>query len=115
MCVHTTRSVNPRQMPESGLDAGMSLRTTQRRNKDGSVVRYLQLAHNRRSGASTQAEVLVNLGREDRLVERVKPGEAVPSGLSEQPSSWSGLLIHAATGTGGGVGARRMNRSGVRA
>jgi hypothetical protein len=31
------------------------------------VVRYLQLAHNRRKGASTQAEVLVSLGREDRL------------------------------------------------
>lgn len=45
----------------------MYLRTTQRRNKDGSVVRYLQLAHNRRNGASTQAAVLVNLGREDRL------------------------------------------------
>jgi hypothetical protein len=45
----------------------MYLRTTQRRNKDGSVVRYVQLAHNRRTGASTQAEVLVNLGREDRL------------------------------------------------
>ena len=45
----------------------MYLRTIQRRNKDGSVVRYLQLAHNRRKGASTQAEVLVSLGREDRL------------------------------------------------
>jgi len=45
----------------------MYLRTTQRRNKDGSVVRYVQLAHNRRTGNSTQAEVLVNLGREDRL------------------------------------------------
>jgi hypothetical protein len=27
--------------------------------------------------------------------------------------SMSGLLIHAATGTGGGVGARRTNRSGA--
>jgi Transposase DDE domain len=45
----------------------MYLRTIQRRNKDGSVVRYLQLAHNRRKGTSTQAEVLVSLGREDRL------------------------------------------------
>jgi hypothetical protein len=45
----------------------MYLRTTQRRNKDGSVVRYVQLAHNRRRGKSTQAEVLVNLGREDHL------------------------------------------------
>jgi hypothetical protein len=31
------------------------------------VVRYVQLAHNRRVDGKTQAEVLVNLGREDRL------------------------------------------------
>lgn len=46
---------------------GMYLRTTQRRNRDGSVVRYVQLAHNRRVEGVTQAEVLVQLGREDRL------------------------------------------------
>lgn len=45
----------------------MYLRTTQRRRSDGSVVRYLQLAHNRRVGGVTQAEVLLNLGREDAL------------------------------------------------
>jgi hypothetical protein len=45
----------------------MYLRTTQRRNTDGSIVRYVQLAHNRRVEGVTQAEVLVNLGREDRL------------------------------------------------
>src|SRR5262245_50023076 len=45
----------------------MYLRATQRRNRDGSVVRYLQLAHNRRVEGVTQAEVLVNLGREDRV------------------------------------------------
>jgi transposase len=45
----------------------MYLRTIQRHNKDGSTVRYVQLAHNHRKGASTQAEVLVQLGREDRL------------------------------------------------
>ena len=45
----------------------MYLRTIQRRNRDGSVVRYVQLAHNRRKGTSTQAQVLVSLGREDRL------------------------------------------------
>jgi len=45
----------------------MYLRTTQRRRKDGSLVRYVQLAHNRRVGGVTQAEVLVNLGREDQL------------------------------------------------
>ena len=45
----------------------MYLRTTARRNKDGSVVRYLALAHNQRVGATTKANVLLNLGREDRL------------------------------------------------
>jgi transposase len=45
----------------------MYLRTTERRNKDGSVVRYLALAHNQRVGATTKANVLLNLGREDRL------------------------------------------------
>jgi hypothetical protein len=45
----------------------MYLRKTQRRNKDGSVVRYVQLANNRRIDGQTQAEVLVNLGREDGL------------------------------------------------
>ena len=45
----------------------MYLRTTQRKNRDGSVVRYVQLAHNRRAGGVTQAQVLLNLGREDQL------------------------------------------------
>ena len=45
----------------------MYLRTTQRRRKDGSVTRYVQLAHNRRVDGVTQAEVLVKLGREEDL------------------------------------------------
>src|SRR3954453_17971639 len=45
----------------------MYLRTTQRRRKDGSLARYVQLAHNRRVGGVTQAEVMLNLGREDQL------------------------------------------------
>lgn len=45
----------------------MYVRTTQRRNRDGSTVRYVQVAHNRRVEGVTQAEVLLNLGREDRL------------------------------------------------
>jgi hypothetical protein len=45
----------------------MYLRSTQRRRKDGSIVRYLQLAHNRRVEGLTRAEVLLNLGREDQL------------------------------------------------
>ncbi len=44
-----------------------SLRTTLRRNTDGSTVRYVQLAHDRRVERVTQAQVLLNLGREDKL------------------------------------------------
>jgi transposase len=50
-----------------GRLVGMYLRTTQRKNRDGSVVRYVQLAHNRRVDGVTQAQVLLNLGREDQL------------------------------------------------
>jgi transposase len=46
---------------------GMYLRRTQRRRRDGSAVGYVQLAHNRRVGGVTRAEVLLNLGREDEL------------------------------------------------
>ena len=45
----------------------MYLRTTQRLRKDGSPVRYVQVAHNRRVNGVTRAEVLLNLGREDQL------------------------------------------------
>lgn len=47
----------------------MYLRTIQRRNKDGSVVRYVQLAHNVRHAESGNpvAEVIHSFGREDQL------------------------------------------------
>lgn len=45
----------------------MYLRRTQRKRTDGSVVGYLQLAHNERVGGVTRAKVLLNLGREDEL------------------------------------------------
>jgi transposase len=47
----------------------MYLRTTQRKNTDGSVVRYYQLAHNVRDPQSGQvtAKVLYNFGRADEL------------------------------------------------
>src|SRR4051794_41978289 len=45
----------------------MYLRRTQRKRTDGTTVGYVQLAHNRRVDGVTRAEVLVNLGREDRL------------------------------------------------
>jgi Transposase DDE domain len=45
----------------------MYLRTTSRRNADGSTVRYVALAHNHRVEGRTQAQVLLNLGRADLL------------------------------------------------
>ncbi len=47
----------------------MYIRTTSRRNKDGSVVRYLALAHNVRDEKTgmPKAEVIHNLGREDTI------------------------------------------------
>ena len=47
----------------------MYLRTIQRRNKDGSVVRYMQLAHNVRhpDSGNPVAEVIHSFGREDQL------------------------------------------------
>lgn len=47
----------------------MYLRTTQRRNRDGSTVRYFQLAHNQwdaKAGRSS-VQVLYHFGREDKL------------------------------------------------
>jgi hypothetical protein len=44
------------------------LRTSSRRNRDGSTVRYVSIAHNERSpGGPSVAKVLLPLGREDRL------------------------------------------------
>ncbi|WP_189244252.1 IS1634 family transposase, partial [Planobispora rosea] len=45
----------------------MYLRFTQRANADGSVVRYVALAHNRRVDGKIKPDVLMNLGRVDRL------------------------------------------------
>src|SRR5215207_1283218 len=48
---------------------GMYLRTTQRRNKDGSVVRYLALAENIRDAEKgyVEARVVHSFGRADEL------------------------------------------------
>jgi hypothetical protein len=45
----------------------MYLRFTQRTNTDGSAVRYVALAHNRRVDGRVKPDVLMNLGRVDRL------------------------------------------------
>lgn len=52
----------------------MYLRTTQRRNKGRSIVRYVQVAHNRKVEGVTQAEVRLNQGREDILDRDGRPG-----------------------------------------
>src|SRR3989304_1382430 len=71
-----------------GIYVGMYLRRTQRRRKDGSLVRYLQLAHNRRAGGGTRAEGLLHPRRGD---ERAGRG----GGGGDRPAS-----------AGGGRGAR---------
>jgi len=47
----------------------MYLRTTQRKNKDGSIVQYYQLAHNERHPVTGKpvARIIHNFGRADRL------------------------------------------------
>jgi hypothetical protein len=69
----------------------MYLRTTPRKNKDGSVVRYVQLAHNTWDPVAkrSRAEVIYNFGREDassratlerlaRSLSRFLSGETAP-------------------------------------
>lgn len=53
------------RMWSTGCVVVMYLRTTSRRNADGSIVRYLALAHNERVEGQSRARVLLNLGRED--------------------------------------------------
>jgi len=75
----------------------MYLRTIARRNKDGSVARYYQLAHNARNARGwSQTEVLYTFGREEELdrgalarlarsISRVlTPGQALAAGAPEE-------------------------------
>lgn len=50
-------------------NVGMYIRTIQRKNKDGSVVRYIQLAHNQwdPQAGCAKAKVLFNFGREEEV------------------------------------------------
>ena len=84
----------------------MYLRFTQRANSDGSVVRYVALAHNRRIDGKVKPDVLMNLGRVDRLdvdgLRRLAASitkhfggeEQVPGGLSDDAEA--GLAAGAA-------------------
>ena len=66
---HTTTYVTVDLWRNMGYNLGMYVRTVTRRKKDGSIVRYLQLAHNewdpRRKCAV--ARVLYNFGREEEV------------------------------------------------
>src|SRR6266508_111613 len=66
-CSNTTSSLN---LVPSGIlwfVVGMYLRFTSRANTDGSVVRYVALAHNRRVDGKIKPDVLMNLGRVDQV------------------------------------------------
>jgi hypothetical protein len=86
----------------------MYLRTTQRRNKDGSVVRYLALAENRRhpEKGHVEARVIHSFGREDELdraalerlvasIRRVLGGAADGPDVRHAASADSGIAIEA--------------------
>jgi hypothetical protein len=95
------------------------LRTSSRRNKDGSTVRYLSIAHNERSpGGPSVARVLLPLGREDRLdVDALRRlVGSINRYLGEDPGTDAGAQLGAEPGGGltitdsrpaGGVAARR--------
>src|SRR3954467_7912707 len=69
MCRYTFRWQRAcRGLVIGGQGVGVDLRTSSRRNRDGSTVRYVSIAHNERSpGGPSGAKVLLPLGREDRL------------------------------------------------
>jgi hypothetical protein len=91
---------------------GMYLRTTQRRNKDGSVVRYYALAENVRhpDKGYVEARVVHNFGRADRLdraalerlvasIRRVLEGEA-GGPVAPGAAGAAGIAIEATFGLG---------------
>ena len=59
----------------------MYLRSTKRKNKDGSVVEYFQLAHNERHPETRKpvARIIHNFGRADQLDRQERSGCADPS------------------------------------
>ena len=61
----------------------MYLRSTKRKNKDGSVVEYLQLAHNERHPDTRKpvANIIHNFGRADQLDRRRLTGRGLEAAL----------------------------------
>src|SRR4051794_12360370 len=90
-----------------GQAVGVYLRTSSRRNRDGSTVRYLSIAHNERSpGGPSVAKVLLPLGREDRLdvagLRRLVG--SINRYLGEDAGSDAGAQVGAEPGDGPGGG-----------
>jgi hypothetical protein len=86
-----------------GQGVGVYLRTSSRRNRDGSTVRYVSIAHNERApGGPSVARVLLPLGREDRLdvagLRRLVG--SINRYLGEEPGSDAGAQIGAEPGEG---------------
>src|SRR3954453_19342772 len=72
MCRYTFRRQRAcRGLVIGGQGVGVYLQTSSRRNKDGSAVRYVSIAHNERSpGGPSVARVLLPLGRETASTSR---------------------------------------------
>src|SRR4051794_19085441 len=83
---------------------GMYLRTTRRRNKDGSVVRYYALAENVRHPGKgyVEARVVHNFGRADRL-DRAALERLVASIRRVLEGAGGGAGAPAGSGGGGGA------------
>jgi hypothetical protein len=84
------------------------LRTSSRRNKDGTTVRYVSIAHNERGpGGPSVAKVLLPLGREDRLdvagLRRLVG--SINRYLGDDAGSDAGVQVGAEPGGEPGVGA----------
>src|SRR3954466_10187674 len=108
MCRYTFRWQRAcRGLVIGGQGVGVYLRTSSRRNRDGSTVRYVSIAHNERSpGGPSVAKVLLPLGREDRLdvagLRRLVG--SINRYLGEEPGSDAGAQVGAEPGAGPGGG-----------
>src|SRR5690349_17483894 len=81
----------------------MFLRFTSRTNADGSVVRYVALAHNRRVDGRIRPDVLMNLGRTDQV--DVAGLRRLAASITKHYGEGDGLSDAAETGTVAGAAA----------
>jgi hypothetical protein len=81
----------------------MYLRFSQRANADGTVVRYVALAHNHRVDGKVKPDMLMNLGRVDRL--EVDGLLRLAASIRKHFGDGSGLTDRAEAGAGGRCGA----------